>query len=375
MLRIKSEALFDVIRKSVCAGCAFPFLKGIAPSIRLCVFGMLLMLTACGGGETVQITTVRGEKSLSELREKDRAMLEEIKKNKDKKNIESGINKVIEKTPHYTVLEYLEKYPQIRGADTDYIVGGTDVLNITVYEEPDLSKEAIRVSGKGYISFPLIGRLKVAELTTTEIEKLISKKLAEQQYLLNAHVDVTVVGYKSKHYFVLGEVGTPGSHPIQARERVMDALTKVGGVEEEKASNKVMLIRTLNPDTPGEKKLVIDLNLTDLLKKGDQISNIYLHDRDVLYFMPVEQFYIIGQVRGPGSYDMPEDELTLVEAIGMAGGFTRIASRNSTRIIRIEDGVQKVIRVKVDEITDAGKKVQDVVIKPEDIIVVPESFF
>ena len=72
---------------------------------------------------------------------------------------------------------------------------------------------------------------------------------------------------------------------------------------------------------------------------------------------------------------MPEDELTLVEAIGMAGGFTRIASRNSTRIIRIEDGVEKVIHVKVDEITDSGRKVQDVVIKPEDIIVVPESFF
>jgi len=215
----------------------------------------------------------------------------------------------------------------------------------------------------------------VAGLTTTEIEKLIAEKLANQQYLLNAHVDVMVTEYKSKHFFVLGEVGAPGSHPLQARERVMDALSKVGGVEEEKASNRMMLIRTLNPDTPEEKKLVIDISLVDLLKMGDQISNLYLQDSDVLYFLPVEQFYIIGQVRAPGSYDMPEDELTLVEAIGMAGGFTRIASRNSTRIIRVEDGVEKIIRVKVDEITGAGKKIQDVVIKPEDIIVVPESFF
>ena len=344
------------------------------PALLFVLCSLLLGLSACGG-EVVKVTTVRSEKDLGGLKEEDRAMLEEIKKGKDKQEVDSGITNVIEKTPHYTVSEYLAKYPEERDSVADYKVGGNDVLRITVYEEPDLSKEAVRVSGKGLISFPLIGRLMVAGLTTTEIEKLIADKLAEQQYLLNAHVDVMVAEYNSKHFFVLGEVSTPGSYPLQARERIMDALSKVGGVEEEKAGNRVMLIRTFNPDTPEEKKIVIDIDLVNLLKMGDQISNIYLHDRDVLYFMPVEQFYIIGQVRGPGSYDMPEDELTLVEAIGMAGGFTRIASRNSTRIIRVEDGVEKIIQVKVDEITDAGKRIQDVVIKPGDIIVVPESFF
>jgi polysaccharide biosynthesis/export protein len=336
---------------------------------------LIFAISACMGGDVVKVTSLTGAKNLDGLKKEDRAMLEELKKSKGKKEIDSGIADALEKTPHYTVSEYLAKYPPKMGGDADYTVGGNDILSIKVYEEPDLSKEAIRVSGKGYISFPLIGRLKVAGVTTSDIEKLISEKLADQQYLLNAHVDVMVTEYMSKHYFVLGEVGTPGSHPLQARERVMDALTKVGGVEEEKASNRLMLIRTFNPDTDNEQKLVIDVNLVDLLKKGDQISNIHLEDRDVLYFLPVEQFYIIGQVRGPGSYDMPEDELTLVEAIGMAGGFTRIASRNSTRIIRVEDGIEKVIEVRVDEITDAGKKIQDVVIKPEDIIVVPESFF
>ena len=336
---------------------------------------LVFALSACMGGDVVKITSLSSTEKLDGLKKEDLVMLEELKKSKGKKEIDSGIADALEKTPHYTVSEYLAKYPPEMAEDTDYTVGGNDILSINVYEEPDLSKESIRVSGKGYISFPLIGRLKVAGLTTTDIEKLISEKLAAQQYLLNAHVDVMMTEYKSKHFFVLGEVGTPGSHPLQARERIMDALTKVGGVEEEKASNRLMLIRTFNPDTPKQKKLVIDINLVDLLKKGDQISNIHLEDRDVLYFLPVEQFYIIGQVRGPGSYDMPEDELTLVEALGIAGGFTRIASRNSTRIIRVEDGVEKVIEVRVDEITDSGRKIQDVVIKPEDIIVVPESFF
>ena len=332
------------------------------------------LISGCGGGEVVHVTSVK-EGELEGLKAEDIAKLEEIKKTKADKTVDEGLSKVIEKTPHFTVSEYLERYPQAKGAADDYRVGGNDVLNIKVYEESDLSREAVRVSGKGYISFPLIGRLDVAGLTTTEIEKMIEAKLAEGQYLLDAHVDVMVTEFNSQHYLVLGAVSNPGRHALQAREHLLDALSKVEGVDQEKAGNRAMLIRTLDADTPKERKLVIDIVLQDLLKKGDPFSNIYLMDKDMVYIPPVEHYYIIGQVKGPGSYDMPGDEITLVEAIGAAGGFTRIAARNSTRIIRVENGQEKVIEVKVDEITDAGKKIHDVVVKPNDIIVVPESFF
>jgi len=79
---------------------------------------------------------------------------------------------------------------------------------------------------------------------------------------------------------------------------------------------------------------------------------------------------------GPNGNLGPNAELKPITATSAgAGGFTRIASRNSTRIIRLEDGMEKIIEVKVDAITDAGKKIHDVVIKAGDIIVVPESFF
>lgn len=333
----------------------------------------MVVINSCGG-DIVRVTTLTTDKQ-EVLKKKELAELEQIRKAKASGDIDTGLSTVIEKTPHFTVSEYLAKYPEGMGDMADYKVGGNDVLSITVYEEPDLSKEAVRVSGKGSISFPLIGHLKVSGLTTTEIEKLIADKLAEQQYLLNAHISVMVTEYNSQNFFVLGAVESPGSYSLQARERVLDAISKVQGVDQEKASSKLMLIRTFNPDTEKEQKLVIDINLRDLLNRGDQISNIYLCDRDVLYISPKEHYYIIGQVNAPGSYDIPENDISLVEAIGMAGGFTRIASRNKTRIIRVEEGVEKIIEVRVDAITDAGKKIHDVIIKPGDIIVVPESFF
>jgi polysaccharide export outer membrane protein len=268
------------------------------------------------------------------------------------------------------------KYPQADTDGIDYKVGGYDVLNIMVYEEKDLSRTAVRVSSDGYISFPLIGRIKIDNLTTSEIEDLMSRKLAEEQYLLDAHVSVMVTGYNSKRFLVLGAVEVPGSYSLEARERVLDAISRAKGIDpDQKASKRAMIIRTIDPNTNHEHKMVINIDLQNILKKGDQISNIQLIDKDVLYIPTADNFYIIGQVTKPGSYMIPEREITLVEAIGMAGGFTRIAARNRTRIVRVEDGVEKILQVKVDAITKAGKKIQDVVIQPNDVIVVPESFF
>jgi len=334
-------------------------------------------LSACGtGGDVVKVTKVN-DTALETLGEEERTRLEQIRQAADTRDIDPEVTQMIEATPNLSVSEYLAQYPEARGTEgVDYEVGGYDVLSITVYEEQDLSKDALRVSADGYISFPLIGRLEVAGLTTSDIEELISRRLAQEQYLLDAHVSVMVTGYNSKRFLILGAVENPGCYSLKARECVLDGISRAGGIDaEQQASKKAMIVRTHNSPGLGEHKVVINVDLQGLLKRGNQISNIYLADKDVIYVPTAEYFYIIGQVNHPGSFAIPDREITLVEAIGMAGGFTRIASRNKTRIIRVEEGVEKIIQVKVDAITKAGKKIQDVCIQPNDVIVVPESFF
>jgi polysaccharide export outer membrane protein len=274
------------------------------------------------------------------------------------------------------VAEYLADNPDANNPTAlDYRVGGYDILDIMVYEEEDLSRTDVRISADGYISFPLIGRVKVDGLTTSEIERLISNKLAKGQFIIDAHVSVTVSDYRSKQFMVLGPVRNPGSYPLRARERAIDGISKAGGIDFAQGSNQMMIIRTEYPDTKKEKKIVIRVDLPALLNEGDQQSNLILADRDLLYIPKAKQFYLIGQVKKPGSFYYLDNNITLVEAISKAGGFTNIAARNRTRIVRMEDGIEKIIEVKVDAITKAGKKGQDVVIRPGDIIVVPESFF
>jgi len=340
------------------------------------------VVVACGTtGDVVKIEVVEAG-DYEGLKESELAKIEEIRKSSATKEIDNKLSNVIAKTPQFSTTEYLQKYPAAAArVSKNYRVGGYDVLNIMIYEEEDLSRNALRVSADGYITFPLIGQLNVDGLTTSEIEKLIAGKLAQEEYLLDAHVSVMVIDYKSKRALVLGSVNNPGSYALQARERVLDAISKAGGIRrteirgKSSAGQKGLIIRTDNPDTPQEKKIVIKIDLKGLLEDGDQMSNIYMQDKDVLFVPSAEHFYIIGQVKDPGSYTITGREITLVEAISKAGGFTSIAARDRARIIRVEEGVEKIITVNVDAITDAGKKIQDVIIQPNDVIVVPESFF
>ncbi len=319
------------------------------------------------------------------LKKEDVKRIEELKRTITAQKDESDamVTSLIGKTPSFSVSEYLLKYPDSKSIGEDYRICGYDILSITVYGEKDLTLESVRVSADGSLTFPLIGRLRVADLNTAEAEKLIAKKLAEGQYILDAHVSVMVTKYEGRKFSVLGAVKSPGNYPLQAREKILDGISKANGitsVSEQTGgpvgeSQEGMIIRTLNPGRPAEAKIIINFDLQALLKGRDQISNIYLADQDVLYIPKADYFYIIGEVKSPGSYAFIKKDINIVEALSMAGGFTRIAARNKTRIVRVENGVERIYNVNVDAITQAGKMIQAIPIKPNDLIVVPESFF
>ena len=338
---------------------------------------IMVFIAGCGtSGPVVQVTTV-SDAGLEGLREDHLAKLEEIKEERKKESAgSSGLESVIEATPNYSVAEYRALFPDANDPSTqDYYVGGYDVLDIKVYEELELSREDVRVSADGYISFPFIGRVKVDGLTTSDIEKRISSQLAEGQYILDAHVSVTVTDFKSKQFLVLGAVKEPGSYPLQAKENLLDGISRAEGIDSKQGGKQGVIIRSLNPNTHKEKKIVIRIDIPDLLKGGDQISNLLLKNKDLLYIPKTEFYYVIGQVIKPGKYPYQERDITLVEAISTAGGFTPIAARNRTRILRMENGEEKIFEIKVDAITKAGKKLHDIGIRPGDVIVIPESFF
>ncbi|HAJ56743.1 MAG TPA: hypothetical protein DCL35_03110 [Candidatus Omnitrophica bacterium] len=105
----------------------------------------------------------------------------------------------------------------------------------------------------------------------------------------------------------------------------------------------------------------------------------YLVTAQVVVF--IEQYHprqvsVLGEVNKPGKYDMPDEkDMTLLEAIAMAGGFTKNAYLKKVKIMRVKDGDKQVMMVDVRDITLKNEKEKDLVLAPEDVIIIPESFF
>jgi polysaccharide export outer membrane protein len=235
----------------------------------------------------------------------------------------------------------------------DYRVGEGDVLKITVYEHNDLTTVA-RVSGKGTIMFPLIGEVKVEGLTTIEIAKRISELLADG-YIVDPQVSVFIQEYRSKKATIMGEVERPGLYELRGETTFLELLSKAGGLTRDASSKAI--VKRKNGD-------IVSIDLKRLIEDGDTSLNITITEGDNIYIPKAGVFYVTGEVKKPDAYKY-EKGTTVIKAITMAGGFTDKAAIGRVKIIRNIDGREVVLeKVKMDE-----------PILPDDIIIVPESFF
>lgn len=245
----------------------------------------------------------------------------------------------------------------------DYQLGPDDVLEISVYREPELNR-TVRVSSNGYISLPMMGKIMAVGLTVSDLENRISEEY--KQYIKNPQVSVYIVEYAT--ITVIGQVEKPGSYPLKGELSVLQAIGLAEGFTGIAAQNDVKVMRMKN----GVKR-TIDIKVADINAEGDKTRDVWLERGDIV-FVPESTVTVTGQVKNPGSYPL-KSGLTVIDVLGMAGGFTKFASRNKVKVMRIENGEKKTITVKVADINRRGDKTIDVTLRRNDTIFVPESLF
>ncbi|MBR4508015.1 MAG: polysaccharide export protein [Elusimicrobiaceae bacterium] len=124
---------------------------------------------------------------------------------------------------------------------------------------------------------------------------------------------------------------------------------------------------------------IAGLNISQAENKVEERLRSYLKNPSVSILIKEyanKTLYVLGQVKKPSSIPIPpEKNMTLLEAITSAGGFTDIAAVSKVKILRMENGVQRSIEVDVSQITKDGKKQLDITLKPGDVVFVPQSLF
>src|SRR5207253_3147565 len=107
-----------------------------------------------------------------------------------------------------------------------YVIGANDVLAISVWKEPDVSR-SVTVRSDGKISLPLVGELQAGGQTPRQLEQEITKRL--QSYISEPEVTVIVTESKSQRINILGMVARPGTYMLTGSATILDAIAMAGG--------------------------------------------------------------------------------------------------------------------------------------------------
>jgi polysaccharide export outer membrane protein len=157
---------------------------------------------------------------------------------------------------------------------SQYTVGVADVLHVNVWKNTDLS-QTVTVGPDGFVSLPLLGDVKVADMTTNQLSTLLTSRLTA--YMVNPDVTVSVVEIHSRQVYLMGQVTKPGGFPLIGPMTVLQLIAQAGGLTPFAKRKSIYILRTANGHT--EK---LPFNYSDAVR-GKGNDNVGLQPGDTVF--------------------------------------------------------------------------------------------
>jgi polysaccharide export outer membrane protein len=244
-------------------------------------------------------------------------------------------------------------------------IGPGDVLNVQVFDTPELSTDAARVGQNGQVSLPVLGVVPIAGLSAEQAARRIESDLRTRGIMIDPHVTVSVVEYTTQGATLLGEVKVPGVYPAFGGRRLLDMVALAGGLATT-AGKVVTIAHRDDPEHPVTVMLVANAEAL-----GAQKNPVILPG-DTIMVSRAGIVYIMGAVSRPGGYLVDNNEhISLMQALTLAGGWTQTASLSKARLIRKVPEGHKELMLDLKHVLN-GKQA-DVKVENGDILYIPVS--
>jgi polysaccharide export outer membrane protein len=240
------------------------------------------------------------------------------------------------------------------------------LLNIQVYDEPDLSAH-VRVDNEGNIALPFLKTVHVGGDTVAQAKQRIEDKFRNDGILKNPQITIDVEQFATTSVTVIGEVANPGKVELLAPHSLLDVIGMTGG-ETTLAGNEVEVKR---PDGDGP-----TTSTTYHYSRGGDVAairDVMIRPGDTVIVKRAGIVYVLGAVNRPGGYAMQESgELNVAQAISLAQGLVLQAKVNGLRVVQHgADGKPIEIPVSYNKIMEGKEK--PLQLAAGDIVYVPIS--
>jgi polysaccharide export outer membrane protein len=265
---------------------------------------------------------------------------------------------------------------------TTYRIGPDDLLDISVFDVPDLSR-TVRVSAGGEISLPLLGSVPVAGQTPQDLEESLAEEL-RAHYMKNPQVTVFVKEMESHGVSVFGAVTKPGVYQIRGARSLIEVLSMAGGLADDAGDsvtivrgggvNQTVSVEAAVGDPAPQAGLTTEVDIAGLLEGDDAKSNVLVFPGDVVKVASAGTVYVVGEVRRPGGFALHANtSISVLQAISLAEGLTSTAARSQARVIRTDPVTGKRTEIALNLSKILSGKESDPQLEARDIIFVPNS--
>ncbi len=250
--------------------------------------------------------------------------------------------------------------------DSTYRLAEEDILQLDVWNEPQLSKQQLQVTPDGKVNIAYIGDIQAVGLTQAELTREISRRLEEDGIIADAKIQITIIKVHQPTCRVAGAVGRPGEVVFKDGDTVFDAIASAGSYTSDAWLEKATFTHR------GQESITIDLKK---MFKGDFSQNYKLEKGDII-FIPQEnyenKFYVLGYVMRPGIFPL-KDRTTVTAAITLAGGPNERGAIKNTVIVRGDPAKPERVKCDLTRMFDKADLSQDIPLQPGDVVIVPET--
>ncbi|MBI3950383.1 MAG: polysaccharide biosynthesis/export family protein [Acidobacteria bacterium] len=261
----------------------------------------------------------------------------------------------------------------------DYVIGPGDILSIRVFQQPDLSGD-VRVSTQGYIRLLFVNELiKAAGHTEWELADIIQEKLGA--ILRDPKVSVQVKEARQEVAYILGAVRNPRSVPVYSESRLLNMLAEAGGLSERAGAVAYILRGSVwSAENQGDQTSSQEVRLSSVIEtvdiakmfQGQVELNKRIYPGDVVSIPEAGKVFVGGSVNKPDAFDL-RGELSLTQAITLAGGTKPEAKKSKVTIIRHEPGKPQLTELTVNLGEVEKSPSQDISLQAGDVVFVPSS--